>query len=447
MLIRSISGVRGITATHLTPEVVEQVARAFHRFLPKGVIILGRDSRPSGELIVDRLVSVLSQYGRDIVYCGIVPTPTVQFAVERSDAIAGIVVTASHNPSEWNGLKFIRTSGTFFLPDECKTLFNLADKKLRLRADQNPGMTVQDVNIIQKHILHNLSLKCIDFNLIRKKKFRVVIDAVNGAGSDALPDMLSALGCEVVRLHCEPNGDFSRGTEPLPENLSDLSKAVVKEKAHVGFAVDPDADRLAIVDEKGSPLGEEYTLVMALDGYCHSLKTPETFVTNMSSSMALDRTAEKYGCTVERAAVGEINVVQTMNRIGARFGGEGNGGVILREAHLGRDSLVGVTMILHRLALSEKTVSEVHDSLPRFHMVKDRVQLDDRNPDERIGKVEKMINDAEISRLDGLKFSWEDRWLHLRKSNTEPIIRIYAESPSERSSRELVDRVKRWILD
>jgi len=445
MLIRSISGVRGITATHLTPKAIEQYARAVHQFLPSGVIILGRDSRPSGETIVEVMVETLSRFGRDIVYCGIVPTPTVQFLVEQTDAVGGMIVTASHNPGEWNGLKFVREDGTFFRPEECKALFKAVDKKIKIKDAAQAGMTVQDVNAVQKHILHNLSLKCIDLNAIRNRKFKVVIDAVNGAGSEALPEMLKFLGCEVIQIHCTPDGNFPRGTEPLPENLSDLSLRVIQENADAGFAVDPDADRLAIVSENGKPLGEEYTLVLAVDGYCASLKQPEVFVTNLSSSLALEKTAERHGCTVERSAVGEINVVQTMEKVGANLGGEGNGGVILKEAHLGRDSMVGVTLVLNRMAQTKEPLSDIYNSMPQFFMVKDKVQLGDLNPEKSMKVVAKKFKDAQINRLDGVKISWDDRWIHLRKSNTEPIVRIYAEASTETIAKSLVDQVKELI--
>ena len=283
MLIRSISGVRGLVASHLKPELSLAYARALHSFLPMGVIIVGRDSRPSGDLILESMCEQLVLLGRTVIHCGIVPTPTVQFMVHSTEAVGGLVVTASHNPIEWNGFKFIREDSTFFHPEDCSKLFDIVDKDPMINASQNSGMVCQEKNAIQKHLISCASLKCISLNRIQRRKFKVVIDAINGAGADALPSMLQALGCDVVELNCEPNGDFTRGTEPLPENLEDLKKMVKTHKADVGFAVDPDADRLAIIDEKGEPLGEEYTIVLAADGYLEEINQIETFVLNLSS--------------------------------------------------------------------------------------------------------------------------------------------------------------------
>jgi phosphomannomutase len=269
-----------------------------------------------------------------------------------------------------------------------------------------------------------------------------VIDAVNGAGSHALPSMLELLGCEVIVLNCEPNGKFTRGTEPLPENLLDLSKQVVNHKADVGFAVDPDADRLAVVDENGQPLGEEYTLVLAADGYLKTMQTKEKFVTNLSTSLALDKLALSRECTVERAAVGEINVVNKMNDIGANLGGEGNGGVILRECHLGRDSLVAATMVLNRMSQSEESLSAIYITLPQFKIVKDKISIEGLDKELLLSEVNDLFPDAEKDESDGLKFIWEDKWVHLRSSNTEPIMRIYAEAPLKREAEILIIKIK-----
>ena len=338
MIIRSISGVRGLIDSHLTTKVIECYARAFHSHLKPGLIFIGRDSRPSGEDLLDSFANELVRLGRDVIICGIVPTPTVQFMVERSEAAGGIIITASHNPIEWNGIKFVRSDGTFFHPNDCDHLFELFDKDKALNDVKSPGMVFPDQNSILKHAINTIELSCIDFKAIKKRQFKVVIDAVNGAGSEALPLLLEYLGCEVIKLYCEGNGEFKRGTEPLPENLIDLGKLVLDNNADVGFAVDPDADRLAVVDETGKPIGEEYTLVVAAEGYINNRKKEEIFVTNLSSSMALDKLAEKHSCSVERSAVGEINVVQKMLALNSELGGEGNGGVILKESHLGRDS-------------------------------------------------------------------------------------------------------------
>ena len=445
MIIRSISGVRGLTSTHLNTETISAYARAFHKYNDNGLIFLGRDTRPSGENLLEVFSQELVRLGRDVIDCGVVPTPTVQFMVERSEAAGGIVITASHNPIEWNGLKFVRSDGTFFYPDDCKSLFSLVDNDSPIEDVEKAGMVFPDQNSILKHSIKVIELSCIDSKSIRDSNFKVVIDAVNGAGSDALPLLLEHLGCEVVKILCEGNGHFERGTEPLPANLDLLSKTVLEHNADVGFAVDPDADRLAVVNENGIPLGEEYTLVLAAEGYIQTKKTKQTFVTNLSTSLALEKMAENHGCSVERSAVGEINVVQKMLEVGADFGGEGNGGVILKEANLGRDSLVGVAMILNRMSQDKKPISEIHSSLPQFYIVKDKIDLDNIDLNVVLDKAKSVFGDAKIDTLDGIKFIWDDRWIHLRSSNTEPIMRIYAEASSKSEATDLINKIKKNI--
>jgi phosphomannomutase len=442
MLIRSISGVRGLTDMHLTPQLSIAYAKALHQFLPDGVIMAGRDSRPSGEDIIHAMMGELTRLGRTVILCGIVPTPTVQFMVHNTEAVGGFIVTASHNPIEWNGLKFVREDSTFFHPKDCERLFEMADENSEIPNAKESGIIWPEQNAIQKHVIACASLKCINLNRIQRRHFKIVIDAVNGAGAIALPAMLESLGCEVIEINCEPDGNFTRGTEPLPENLTDLSQAVTSHNADVGFAVDPDADRLAVVNEKGEPLGEEYTLVLAADGYLKDTGKNENFVVNLSTSMALEKLTESKNSSVTRSAVGEINVVNKMNEIGSDLGGEGNGGVILRECHLGRDSLVAVSMVLNRMSQTEQSLSEIHQSLPQFEIVKNKVSLDGINPDAFIEKVSSLFDDADKNTLDGVKFTWEDRWVHLRKSNTEPIMRIYAEAPTKNGAEKLVIKIQ-----
>ena len=445
MLIRSISGVRGLTDSHLTPEISSIYARALHTSLPDGVVMAGRDSRPSGDMILHAMTEELVGLGRTVIQCGIVPTPTVQFMVHNTEAVGGFIVTASHNPVEWNGIKFLRPDSTFFHPEECQDLFNTVDQNVELKKSKEAGIVWPEQNAIQKHVIACASISCIDLNRIQRRKFKVVIDAVNGAGAIALPNMLEALGCEVIELNCEPDGNFTRGTEPLPENLNDLSAMVKNHNADVGFAVDPDADRLAVVNEHGEPLGEEYTLVLAADGYINEIGKKERFVVNLSTSLALEKLAHKNGSTVERSAVGEINVVNKMNEVNSNLGGEGNGGVILKECHLGRDSMVGATMVLNRMSQTEDTLSEIHRTLPIFKIVKDKISVDTIDSDELIDKVSNLFNDADKNDLDGIKFTWDDKWVHLRRSNTEPIMRIYAEAPSEDQALELVSKIRSII--
>ncbi len=445
MLIRSISGVRGLTDSHLTPKISSIYARALHTSLPDGVIMAGRDSRPSGDMILHAMTEELVGLGRTVIQCGVVPTPTVQFMVHNTEAVGGFIVTASHNPVEWNGIKFLRPDSTFFHPEECQDLFNTVDQNVELKKSKEAGIVWPEQNAIQKHVIACASISCIDLNRIQRRKFKVVIDAVNGAGAIALPNMLEALGCEVIELNCEPDGNFTRGTEPLPENLNDLSAMVKNHNADAGFAVDPDADRLAVVNEHGEPLGEEYTLVLAADGYINETGKKERFVVNLSTSLALEKLAHKNGSTVERSAVGEINVVNKMNEVNSNLGGEGNGGVILKECHLGRDSMVGATMVLNRMSQTENTLSEIHRTLPIFKIVKDKISVDTIDSDELIDKVSNLFNDADKNDLDGIKFTWDDKWVHLRRSNTEPIMRIYAEAPSEDQALELVSKIRSII--
>ena len=445
MLIRSISGVRGLTDSHLTPKISSIYARALHTSLPDGVIMAGRDSRPSGDMILHAMTEELVGLGRTVIQCGVVPTPTVQFMVHNTEAVGGFIVTASHNPVEWNGIKFLRPDSTFFHPEECQDLFNMVDQNVELKKSKEAGIVWPEQNAIQKHVIACASISCIDLNRIQRRKFKVVIDAVNGAGAIALPNMLEALGCEVIELNCEPDGNFTRGTEPLPENLNDLSAMVKNHNADAGFAVDPDADRLAVVNEHGEPLGEEYTLVLAADGYINETGKKERFVVNLSTSLALEKLAHKNGSTVERSAVGEINVVNKMNEVNSNLGGEGNGGVILKECHLGRDSMVGATMVLNRMSQTENRLSEIHRTLPIFKIVKDKISVDTIDSDELIDKVSNLFNDADKNDLDGIKFTWDDKWVHLRRSNTEPIMRIYAEAPSEDQALELVSKIRSII--
>ncbi len=443
MIIRSISGVRGITKTSLTSDLIKLYAHAFHDQIPQGLIYLGRDSRPSGEHILEIFSNELIDLGRDVVNCEVVPTPTVQFMVERSEAVGGVIITASHNPEEWNGMKFVREDGTFFFPEECERLFKKTDTNFVNEKPNKKGMYFPDQNSILKHVVHIIELSCINLKRIKNQKYKVVIDSVNGAGSKALPLLLEYLGCEVISIHCDGSGQFNRGTEPLPENLGDLGKKVLDNNADIGFAVDPDADRLAIVNNFGQPLGEEYTLVLAAEGFLKEVGKGQDIVTNLSTTIALEKMAEKNDSKVQRTAVGEINVVKRMIEIGSNIGGEGNGGVILKEAHLGRDSLVGVAMILNRLSQdADKSISEIHNTLPQFNIVKDKVQLDQIDESEIIRTAKDVFINSTIDTTDGIKFIWSDKWIHLRKSNTEPIIRIYAEAPTIKDAKILIQKLK-----
>ena len=441
MLIESISGVRGTVPDSLNNEVVALYAGAFHQFCPKGDIVVGRDSRSSGIHFLTKIVETLMALGRTVNQCGIVPTPTLQYVVDDTEAVGGIIVTASHNPAEWNGLKFLGADGCYLNSSQVKKLMKLKSVDLP-EFSYGEGKQIQINDAIDRHITRTCDVSWIDLDAIRQRKFKVAVDAINGAAAVALPELLDRLGCEVVTINCEPTGEFTRGTEPLPENLSDLSQLIQQENCHVGFATDPDADRLAVIDEKGKPVGEEYTLVLALDAFLSTIDSSETVVTNLSTTMAVDKVAERYGAQVTRSAVGEINVVEMMKKTGASIGGEGNGGVILKEVHLGRDSLVAGASILHRLAQTDSNLSEVMNKLPKFEIVKYKVFIEQIDGDTLFQKISDSFDGALIDERDGLKLTWNDRWIHVRRSNTEPIMRIYTEASSEKEARELAEKVK-----
>jgi len=443
-LIRGISGIRGIVGQTLTKSILSRYIQAFSTLQENGLILMARDSRSHGENLINAGCHTLSQCGRQIQNFGIIPTPTAQFLVAKNGLAGGVVVTASHNPTEWNGLKFIDSDGCFLSSKKNLDLFKIVDGDLR--QDEKHGNIHTIESGFLPHIEHTRNLSVINSDLIENRQFTVVIDAVNGAASLALPEMLKSLGCTVHRLYCNPNGEFPRGAEPLPQNLHKLADTVVEKNAHVGFATDPDGDRLAVVDENGRPLGEEYTLTICADGFLSSTSSTVPLVTNLSTTMALDKVAEKHGSFVLRSPVGEINVVNQMKETGALLGGEGNGGVILKESHYGRDSLVGAALFLNRMAQGNQTVSEIYKSMPQFIMMKEKVELGMINPEMALKKIEQNFTDAKHDKMDGLKLIWDDSWVHIRKSNTEPIIRIYAEALLKDDVHKLVDSVKRCIL-
>ncbi len=441
-LIRGISGIRGIVGETLTESQVYKHALAFSEHQPEGVILLARDSRPHGRYLLHAARSTLLKAGRQVVDFDIITTPTAQFLVQRRGLAGGIIITASHNPIQWNGMKFVDSDGCFLDGPSNHRLFDTADRFTGKTEMDNVPDAIEPAGV-EEHIRHTAGLSAIDAHRIRSRRFKVVVDAVNGAGSVGLPAMARELGCDVIPIHCTPDGNFPRGTEPLPHNLADLGKAVREAGAHVGFATDPDGDRLAVVDEHGNPLGEEYTLTIVADGFLRSSDNRKTpMVTNLSTTMALDKVAERYGVTVERTPVGEINVVNRMKSLNALLGGEGNGGVILAESHLGRDSLVGLALFLNRMSMTTESVSEIFADMPQFVMTKDRMDLEGIDADAILQKVSRHFPDIQQDHQDGLKLIWPDRWVHIRKSNTEPIVRIYAEAETTEKVKTLVESVK-----
>lgn len=434
-LIESISGIRGIVGPGLTPQRIVNYVSAFGQWMDGDRVIVGRDSRPTGLLIRQLVIATLRAKGIEVCDIGIVPTPTVQLMTERLNAAGGIQITASHNPEQWNGLKFISADGIFLNAAQVTELFDLLEKdEFIFETWENIGDVREIHGSIDQHIESALDLSMVDPDAIAEKKFKVVIDAVNGAGSVALPALLEQLGCEVFPLNCVPNGLFPHEPEPLPENLTQLCNAVKKNGADLGIVVDPDADRCGLVDENGEYLVEEYTLTMAVDtvlNYLSDHNRPQLkkpVVTNLSTTLAIEKVADKYGAKVLRTPVGEINVAEKMAEIEAVIGGEGNGGVMLAESHLGRDSLVATALVLQRLTESGMTVREYFESLPQFRMSKNKIEIGDSNPDEILEKMKSEGDDASVDNQDGVKLTWSDRWVHMRKSNTEPIIRVYAEA-------------------
>ena len=447
----SISGIRGIVGESLTPEAVVKYAAAFAEYSNGGTIVLGRDGRITGASIGHIVSSTLSQMGCNVVAIGICPTPTVALAVEKMRAAGGIAVTASHNPMQWNGLKFMAPNGMFLNGDENRKFWHIADRgTFHYAAWDAQGKHIADSSFIDKHIAAVLSLPYIKIDQIRKRKIKVVVDCVNAAGGAIVPKLLREFGCEVVELNCDVSGIFSHTPEPIPENLTALAAQVVAHKADVGIAVDPDVDRLVLIDEKGTPFVEEYTIASAVKFVLGAEKalghTKHTVVVNLSTTRAVEDIASAYGATVVRTPVGEINVASKMKEKKAVIGGEGSGGVILPEVHLGRDAIVGIGLFLQLLSEFGGKTSELKASLPQYTIVKDKILLGSFQPDAIFQKLnEKYSTTGRTTTEDGLKIDFDSSWVHLRASNTEPIIRIIAEATTQQEAATLVDRFKKEI--
>ena len=440
-LITSISGIRGIYGKTLTDTIASNYVHSFSNIQSSGKILVAQDSRPHGKKIYDHACKALIALGRDVISCGIIPTPTAQFIIKEQKLAGGIVITASHNPIEWNGLKFLDNDGCFLNANKMEKLLSENPKPI---TSDKIGHVIEFKNAYQNHIQNVLNLSCIDIDKIKAKNFKVVVDTVNGAAYKALPELLEELNCNVVKIHCNNDGTFPRGTEPIPSHLEDLSKAVTEHNADIGFATDPDADRLAIVDNHGNPIGEESTLVLTLESYLKYYQDSQKVVTNLSTSMAVDVIAHKYKSTVQRSSVGEINVVEKMKEIGSKIGGEGNGGVILKESHLGRDSLVASALVLNHLAQSNLPFDKIMENIPYFVMIKDKIALEN---DIEFNNIKSQFKNDDVTFIegDGLKIVWEDKWVHIRKSNTEPIIRIISEADNHEKAEDLIDHLKQNI--
>ncbi len=428
-LIVSISGLRGVVGDSLTPETVIRYANAFAKFTGNGKIMVGRDGRYHGEMLAEILIGALAANGCEVTDIGVCPTPTVQLAAEHSEAAGGIAVTASHNPMEWNGLKFVNEKGVFLDAEENKRMWKFTDVAPKYAAFNSTGRIEHNDFFLRDHIRRVMAIKSVDVEAIRKRHFKVVVDCVNAGGTVVVPALLNEFGCRVIKMNCEPTGEFPRKPEPIPENLGAVMDRVRTEKADLGIVVDPDVDRLVLITEKGEPFSEEYTIAQAVK-FIFS-KTPEdkrVAAVNLSTTRAVDIIASELGGKVHRSAVGEINVVKKMKKVGAVVGGEGSGGVILPEVHYGRDALVGIGITLQHLLEFGGTLSELKESLPKYEIAKMRIDIGKGNPDKVIASVKKSYSKFKTNSEDGLKIDAPDYWIHLRKSNTEPIIRVIAEA-------------------
>jgi Phosphomannomutase len=450
-LIASISGIRGIVGQGLDPSVLVRYTGAFGTWCRERAeatghparVVVGRDARPSGDAYAQVVIGTLRGMGCEVVDLGLAATPTVEMAVLQEGAAGGIVMSASHNPETWNALKLLNETGEFLTPDQGEAIIDRAEAGAATPVPHTDLGGYRSRNALPDHIDEILALDLIDPERIAVQNLSVVVDGINSVGGIALPRLLHRLGVaeeNVHCLHCEPTGTFAHPAEPRPDHLTELTRAVPKHGADLGLAVDPDADRLALVDEQGRFVLEELTQVLAADFLWRHREGP--FVTNLSSSRAIDDVAARHGQTVHRSAVGEIHVVQRMKAVDAVLGGEGNGGVILPDLHHGRDALVGTALILQHLADSGQSLGALHDDLPRYAMAKENLPLPDVAPDRLLAALAEEHDGEDQSTLDGLKINFDDSWVHMRPSNTEPILRVYTEAPTQEDAQALADRFR-----
>lgn len=451
-LIKSISGIRGTIGGKpgegLSPIDVVKFSAAYGTWIlkrsgsKKVKIVVGRDARISGLMVNNLVTGTLMGLGIDVIDVGLSTTPTVEMAVTDEKAHGGIILTASHNPKQWNALKLLNEKGEFISAKDGEEVLRIAEAdEIKFAEVQNLGSYRTNDTAIEKHIDKILDLPLVDKAAIKAKKFKVVIDCVNSTGGIAVPMLLKALGVDnIVELYCTPDGHFPHNPEPLPENLQEIAKAVVKNKAHLGIVVDPDVDRLALVSEDGEMFGEEYTLVAVAD---YILKTNKgNTVSNLSSTRALRDVTEKAGGTYNASAVGEVNVVEMMKATKAVIGGEGNGGIIYPELHYGRDALVGIALFLSHLAKFGKSCSMLRGQYPNYHISKNKIELTSEiNVDGILASIKEKYKKQPVNTVDGVKIEFDKEWVHLRKSNTEPIIRIYSESQTETTAENLAEKI------
>ena len=449
-LIKSISGIRGtiggVVGDSLSPLDIVRFTASYAAFIRKqgnssNTIIIGRDARISGEMVSNIVSGTLMGCGFDVLDVGLSTTPTIEVAVKLEQSAGGIIITASHNPKEWNALKLLNAKGEFLSQKDGDEILLLAENDDFIFTEVTDlGKYIYDDSFNNKHIDAVLKLDLVNVNLVKTSGFKVVVDAVNSTGGFMIPRLLERMGVACIKLFCEPNGNFPHNPEPLPENLSEIVKLVVHEKADFGIVVDPDVDRLALICEDGSIFGEEYTLVAVAD-YVLS-KTPGNTVSNLSSTRALREVTIKHKGNYQASSVGEVNVVEKMKATNAIIGGEGNGGIIYPELHYGRDALVGVALFLTQLAESKISVRKLRDSYPNYFISKNKIELPNEiDVDAILTTLEQRYKNEQITTIDGLKIDFEDGWVHLRKSNTESIIRIYAESEGEEKANVLANKM------
>jgi phosphomannomutase len=443
-LMVSVSGIRGRVGEALTPEIIASYAAAFGAWATKktGVrkVVVGRDSRVSGPMFHRVAIGALQSVGANVIDIGLTTTPTCQLAVEDHHAAGGIMLSASHNPIEWNALKFIGSSGLFLEASEGTEMRALVEQGIPRVTWDKLGNVEGDTGAAERHLERILKIPYLDVQAIRKRGFHVALDCVRGAGSVIVPALLERLGCKVTPIHLEPDGRFPHPPEPVAENLGDLERLVRESKADIGLAVDPDVDRLALVSEQGKALGEDYTLALASMLVLKYRKGP--VVTNLSTSKVVEDAVTRGGSKLTLAPVGEVNVAVRMREMGAVVGGEGNGGVILPEVHLGRDAPVAIALVLQLLTDSGKSLSAVAAELPRYAIVKDKLDRPKASLDSVYAALKKAFADAQVDTQDGLRLAWKDRWLHVRPSGTEPIVRVIAEAPTVEEARDLVQRAR-----
>jgi phosphomannomutase len=442
-LMMSVSGVRGIFGETLTPDLVYTIAAQFASFLKNKnksdnpYMVIGRDSRTTGEALFHAAVSGILSVGVDVENIGIATTPTTLLAVEESEglAIGGLCITASHNPAEWNALKLIDQNGMFLFPEYIDEVFGMIEKPIRFATWDKMGQLRENFDASWNHIQKVLAIPYIDFQKIRSKNFRVLLDSVNGAGCVISATMLKELGCEVIEINGEPTGFFAHTPEPLNKNLTQLEEAVKTHKADIGFATDPDGDRLAVVSEKGRCIGEEFSLLLAEKFVLSKVKGP--IVTNLSSSMASEDIARENNVKVIRTRVGEINVGKTMKEMKSPIGGEGNGGIICPDVHYTRDAIAGMALILAYMAEKSRPLSELVMDIPHYFFSKNKIETDPLKLDSIMQKADKIYPEAKIDNTDGIKLIFDNSWIHIRKSGTEPIIRVYVEAKTQEKADEI----------